>query len=185
MAVDKTFADRVFLREMAVAQWLPGLPLRVLDLGAGEGLVWKTLREQLPVENYLPVDKSPKMPGTMQAKVDMAMLSSIGLSQFNLIDCETDDALELWLAIAMLLTKPAVVCFTVPAKGRKPWLAHNQKAMLGIPVAWENVPASERLHEMILEHALQRGAQYARVNQPMLSFAQGRTTGYAVFCPGR
>lgn len=185
MARDKTLADRLLLREVAVAQWLPGLPLRVLDLGAGEGLLWKKLREQLPVQNYLPVDRAPKMPGVMQAKVDMALLSSIGLSQFNLIDCETDDALELWLAIAMLLSKPAVVCFTVPPKGRKPWLAEKQKAMLGIPVAWQNVPADDALHDCLVGRAVQRGAQYARVNQPLLRWENGRTTGYGVFCPGR
>jgi hypothetical protein len=184
--IDKTFLSRLNLRRGGVNRWLAGQELKVLDLGAGEGLLWSELKKQYAVTNYVAVDKKPQIVGTIGCKVDVSLLSRIGLSAFNVIDVETDsDVLEIWLTLAMYIQTPTGVFLTV-RRPSKAWVDSKSRAISGIPKEWVNVPANEKLWEWIEKGVVQRGMGYAHADENYLTFSQGnKISGYAFWCPGR
>lgn len=185
-AVDKTLQYRIALREQAIARWLKDVPLRVLDLGAGEGKIWKKLRASCNVVEYLPVDRKPQMPACLQSEVTMGLLTGLRLGDYNLIDVETDAPWESWLVLAMFMAKPTVVCLTVTKAKTKAWVEPRVKAMMGGDVKnWPKVPANEKLAEFLSAQWLGRGLHYARVTESILMFDRSNVAGYAIFCPGR
>ena len=183
---DKTFESRLRLREAAVNRWLAGQEIRVLDLGAGEGLLWKELRKKFTVSKYVAVDKTSAMPSTIGSVVDASLLMNLGLANFNVVDIETySDALEIWLTVAMYVRTGTLVTLSVP-RPHKEWLDRKSKALGGIPAEFVNVPANEKLWEWIGTAAIRRGGEYAHADETCLTFNhKGRVTGYAFWCPGR
>ena len=185
-STDKTFEARLHLREAAIDRWLPGQELRVLDLGAGEGLLWTELKKLYKVGKYVAVDKSPKMTATIGSRVDIGFLSSIGLSGYNFVDIECEsDTLEIWLTVAMFITVPTIVTLSIN-RLRKEWLDKKAKALLGLPAEMVNVPADDKLHAWIETAAIQRGIQYAHADESYLTFNhKNKVLGAAFWCPGR
>ena len=183
---DKTFEARLHLREAAIDWWLPGQELRVLDLGAGEGLLWTELKKLYKVGKYVAVDQKPKFTGTIGSKVDASLLMNLDLKNFNVVDIETDsDALEIWLTVAMYVSTGTVVTLTVP-RPQKKWLDKKAKAILGLPAEMVNVPADEKLHAWIETAAIQRGIHYAHADESYLTFNyKNKVLGAAFWCPGR
>src|SRR5437899_8556722 len=88
--------------------------LRVLDLCAGEGTVWRSMKRIAPIADYVPVDIAPRLPGTLQGDVmDSRFLSAFDLSQFNVVDIDTyGEPWKPWRDIFERLTKKTVVFLT-------------------------------------------------------------------------
>ena len=183
---EKTFPSRLDLRGQAINRWLPGQELRVLDLGAGDGKLWESLRKKITVAEYTPVDPKPQIPGCLQAKITVSLLSSVGLKKYNVVDINSvPEPWEVWLSVAMWATTGTLVMISAPAPKNKGWLTPKQKALLGLPAEWAQVPANDKLGAFLSTRALQRGIGYAHVTEPVLTNERAKVSGYAVWCPGR
>jgi hypothetical protein len=158
---DKCALRRLLVKEAQLE------PLRVLDLFAGEGHVWKELRRTprpdpdippedqprpLVVEKYTPVDSAAKQPGQLRFKITPRLIAALdkdeGLRRYNVVDIDTyGDPWPLWHEVLFHI-KACTAVFLTRGKvtygaGRMPISIHA-KAVMGIPREW-NVPGKAEL----------------------------------------
>ena len=122
--------------------------LRVLDLCAGEGAVWRAMKKTVKIADYVPVDISPRLPGTLQGDVmDDRFLSAFDLSQFTVIDIDTyGEPWKPWRHVFERLQKKTAVFLThgaVSSPGGANISDFAREAM-GIPKSWD-VPMKREL----------------------------------------
>jgi hypothetical protein len=186
-ATDKTLPIRLALRRAALDQWLKDVDLRVLDLGAGPGMIWETLSTERRVAVYCPVDKKPQFPGTLKYDVTPATLGALDPARYNVIDFDTfTSPWESWGWLALLIQWPTLVVLTDATTAKSGPLPAGLKPMVGIRPEWKNVPSNPRLLEYAGRRALLKGANLAHVKDDILTFGSvARVSGYAIFCPGR
>lgn len=137
---------------------------RVLDLCAGEGVVWRTMRHHAKLDDYVPVDLAPRLPGTIVGDVkDERFLSAFDLSRFNIIDIDTyGEPWKPWSFIQEHLRTPTAIFLTHGAVST-PGGSHVSNFVLqrlGIPVSW-NIPMKRDLSEFAAPYMLHPG-RYAR-----------------------
>jgi len=125
-------------------------PLRVLDLFAGEGHIWKGLRQQLNVLSYTPVDKDDRQPGTIRVKITPRIIKALDISRYNAIDIDTyGDPWELWSELLPLIRYKTAVFLTrgkvTYGAGKMP-ISKAMKRAMGIPEHWD-VPGKVDLME--------------------------------------
>lgn len=141
--------------------------LRVLDLCAGEGQVWKQLRTEYRVASYTPCDIKPRMPGTMTMDISQARyLDVFDLSRVNVIDIDVygRQAWQAWLHLAPKIRQKTAVFLTnglTSATGRAS-LSAPMRSLLGIPDDW-NIPASPKLTEYAASACLRKTCDYCQV----------------------
>jgi hypothetical protein len=135
------------LRRM-VLEYLDLRQVAVLDLCAGSGEVWRSMRQFVKVGEYVPVDISPRMPGTLHGDVmDPRFLSAFDLSRFSVVDIDTyGEPWQPWRHVFERLTRRTAVFLThgaVSSPGGANISTFAREA-LGIPKAWE-VPMKREL----------------------------------------
>lgn len=179
-------------------------PLRVLDLFAGEGNIWRELRkpqrkpedpEPLEVDIYVPVDAVAKQEGMIKAKVNRRLVASLngdddiqsfkgtGLSRFNTIDIDCyGDPWEIWEAVLFRIKQPTVVFATrgvvTYGAGRMP-IAEHAKRVMGIPRSW-NVPGKAELLAKGDEYCLKQHCPTAKIERAYW-IRNTRVTYYAMY----
>lgn len=112
--------------------------LRVLDLCAGAGHVWQAMREHVEVEAYTPVDREPRLLGTIHGDVkDRQFVHSLRPETYNVIDVDTyGEPWEPWSYCAERLTSKTAVFLTHGLSGAGPSLSRFTWAALGLPREW-------------------------------------------------
>lgn len=115
--------------------------LRVLDLCAGEGQVWRTMREHVKLADYIPVDIAPRLPGTILGDAtDERFLSAFDLGRFTVIDIDTyGEPWKPWRHILERLKQKTAVFLThgaVSSPGGANISTFAREAM-GIPESWD------------------------------------------------
>ena len=131
---------KIQLRRMVLDQARLG-ELRVLDLCAGEGLVWRTMKRFVKLADYVPVDISPRLPGTLHGDVmEDRFLSAFDLTHYTVIDIDTyGEPWKPWRHIYERLTRATAVFLTHGAVSSPGGANISQFAReaLGIPSSWE------------------------------------------------
>ena len=133
---------------------------RVLDLCAGEGVVWRTMRHHAKLDDYVPVDLEPRLPGTIVGDVkDERFLSAFDLSRFNIIDIDIyGEPWKPWSFIQKRLTASTAVFLTHGATS-SPGGSHVSNFVLerlGIPLTWA-IPMKRDLSEFAAPYMLHPG----------------------------
>jgi hypothetical protein len=120
--------------------------LKVLDLFAGEGWIWKRLRRSLEISTYTPVDIRPRQPGTIRMDVTGRSVVAFNPDCFNVIDIDTyGDPWEIWDALRRRLTRRSAVFITHGMVGRgEKSLSTFLRTASGIPRSWP-LPMSDDL----------------------------------------
>jgi hypothetical protein len=136
---NRSLDHKVQLRTEAIDRAQPGLgPLRVLDLCAGLGLVWKATRILRPIESYTPNDIKPRMPGCLKGDLSPHSLDRFDLADFNVIDVDTyGEPWSAWAYLAPRVKRKTVVFLTRGFSGsaRTQSSSHLLQSM-GIPPSW-------------------------------------------------
>ena len=135
---NQSLKTKTDLRERILEQ--AALPeLRVLDLCAGSGDVWRNIGRRRPLAQYLPVDMKPQMPGTIKAKVNARFIAGFDIGRFNVVDVDTfGEPWEIWLALAPKLRGRTAVFLThgYMTVGRCS-LSNVARQAVGIPAEWQ------------------------------------------------
>jgi hypothetical protein len=130
--------------------------LRVLDLCAGEGHIWKAIGERYTLESYLPVDRAPRMAGTIRAPSAAKLASGLDPDRFNVIDIDPyGDPWPIWAALEPRLKKKTAIFLTMGTV-LMGTLSKPTREQLGIPREW-HIPPVRRLAWWAAEY-LTRGA---------------------------
>jgi hypothetical protein len=159
---NQSLGDKTALRRKLIKQ--AGLePLRVLDLFAGEGTIWGSLRqparlknapEALNVESYTPIDSVARQPGQIRFKITPRLIAALdeggGLSRYNCVDVDCfGDPFAIWQALLFRIRVPTAVFLTrgrvTYGAGRMP-ISKLAKKVMGIPEEWD-VPGKVELME--------------------------------------
>ena len=152
----QSLGDKCHLRRLVVHE-AKLESLYVLDLFAGEGAVWKRLREEPKVENgekplevvkYTPVDQAAKQSGQIRMKITPRLIAALDISRFNVIDIDPyGDPWLIWSEVLQRIERKTAVFVTrgkvTYGAGRMP-ISNHSKAVLGIPQSW-NVPGKIEL----------------------------------------
>jgi hypothetical protein len=170
---NKSLGDKVAIRRLLISE--AGLePLRVLDLYAGDGHIWKELRRTprmidadhprpLQVIKYTPIDAAAKQAGQIRMKISPRVIASLngddseetftgdGLTRYNVIDVDCfGDPFAIWQAVLFRIKTPTVVFLTrgrvTYGAGRMP-ISQLSKRVLGIPEEWD-IPGKVELMEL-------------------------------------
>jgi len=131
---------------------------RVLDLFAGEGHIWKAMAKHITLETYMPVDRKPRMAGTVKATITPRFLSALDLTRFNVIDVDTyGEPWEFYLQLLGQITTPSAVfltCGTLRQGGfGSGGFSTVARKAIGIPDDWET-PYSYELKRWAGEYIL-------------------------------
>lgn len=111
--------------------------LRVLDLYAGEGKIWRQLRAEFPMAGYTPCDIRPRMPGTVKANVTPIFVEAIAGGHYNVVDIDTyAEPWETWAAVAHRIHQKTVVFMTHGVVGMGQ-TSHLALEAMGIPLSWK------------------------------------------------
>ena len=125
--------------------------LRVLDLYAGEGLIWRELQKSFRVESYTPVDKAPRIPGTIKANVTPRFLSGFDLREYNVIDVDTyGEPWLVWTHLFPRINRQTVFFLThgaIMTPGGGCMISRLARRALGIPMEWD-IPRKRELSEL-------------------------------------
>ncbi|HEV1992501.1 MAG TPA: hypothetical protein VGR34_06520 [Candidatus Dormibacteraeota bacterium] len=115
--------------------------LRVLDLCAGAGEIWRTMRQHVKIADYVPVDVAPRLPATLHGDImDERFLSAFDLSRFTVIDIDAyGEPWKPWRYILERLKQKTAVFLThgatsSPGGSR---LSKFARETMGIPLTWE------------------------------------------------
>jgi hypothetical protein len=153
-----SMVDKLAIRRHTLAA--AGLKtLRVLDLCAGEGRIWTAMkRDGYQLDHYTPVDREPRLAGTIRAEITEDLVAAIEVHRYNVVDVDTyGEPFEIasWVAprirqrTALFLT-----CGTVRNKtpGGASLSGYLRRA-IGIPPSWK-IPKSNVLREFAYGHGL-------------------------------
>lgn len=145
----------------------PG-PYRVLDLCAGEGLVWAEMRRHVAVSAYTPCDREPRLPGTIKGEAER-LAQAFDLSRFDAIDIDVyGDPWATWQALLPRLAQPTAVFLTHGLVGGKGatggvGLSNAARDALGIPRDWRLPPGLKALAAFAGEYILRDSVRRARL----------------------
>lgn len=111
--------------------------LRVLDLYAGEGHIWRALRDEFPMAGYFPCDIRPRQPGSLKANVTPLFVESIASADFNVVDIDTyGEPWASWSAVAKRIRRRTAVFLTHGVVGMGQ-TSHLALQTMGIPTSWK------------------------------------------------
>ena len=139
--------------------------LRVLDLCAGAGHIWRALREEYPVASYTPCDQKPRLPGCIKGEA-ARLIDAFDLSRFNVIDIDTyGEPWECWLKAASRIRTPTVVFMTFGTASARGGFNTSAaaRAALGIPATWPVLPQKLELALFAADYCLAKGAELCAV----------------------
>ena len=158
--------------------------LRVLDLCAGEGAIWRGLRGRLKLADYVPVDLAPRLPGTQVGDVtDDRFLAAFDLSRFNVVDIDTyGEPWKPWRYIYERLTRKTAVFLTHGAVS-SPGGSNISKFVLerlGIPLDWK-IPLKRELSLFAARYLLLAPSSTARITAGWKVCLQN-VTYYGLIC---
>ena len=143
---NRSLGLKLAIRRQAIyASGLRGL--RVLDLFAGEGRIWRELRQEFKVSAYTPVDKAPRLAGTLKMNIDARTVQAFDMRQFNAVDIDTyGEPWILWQDIFPRIARKTVVFLTcgIARGGGRPGgrpISLCARRALGIPLDW-SIPGS-------------------------------------------
>ena len=115
--------------------------LRVLDLYAGDGEVWKALQQEFDVARYLPCDASATA-GVAPSPPPL-FVEAMTRERFNVIDADVEgEPWEIWQGIARRLRQPAAIFLTYQFP-KDDQISPRARKIMGIPVSWRIPPARE------------------------------------------
>jgi hypothetical protein len=131
----KNLLLKVELRRKVIAEM--GLsPLSVLDLFAGKGIVWTEMRKYFEVAKYVPLDKNPRMPGTIRVDDSARYIPGFDLQAFNVVDVDPyGECWPSWDVFTQLIAKPTAVFLTNGTMVAT--RSHYVMRHLGIPTEWD------------------------------------------------
>jgi hypothetical protein len=157
-----SMADKILLRRTMLTE--AKFPeLHVLDLYAGDGIIWKELSKQFALTSYLPVDHKPKLPGTLKLHVDARTVKAFRPDNFNVIDIDAYGDPWAMLPHFMSGNKPVLIFLTHGSLvvGWKS-LDISLKKAVGIPAHWQT-PVSQELVAFCALQFLRRYADRVRI----------------------
>jgi hypothetical protein len=131
--------------------------VRVLDLCAGEGDIWREMRKHVDVTSYVPVDRKPRAFGSIKGEA-LTIARAIDLTMFDVIDVDTyGSPWEIWLNLAQRIRSREVVCLThgTTSQGGGD-ISKFEMKILGIPRDWD-IPNGPGIPRMAAQYALQAG----------------------------
>lgn len=137
---NKSLASKIAIRlETLKRAGLQQQPLRVLDLCAGAGRIWSEMRRHVNVEAYTPVDREPRLAGTIGGDVmDRRVVISLRPETYNVIDVDTyGEPWVPWSYCAERLTQRTAVFLTHGCAGTAPGLSSYAWRAMGIPPEWK------------------------------------------------
>ncbi len=142
--------------------------LRILDLCAGEGEIWRAMRRHVKLSSYVPVDQAPRQAGTLVGDItDMRFLAAFDLSRYNVMDVDTyGEPWVPWRFIFDRLAHKAAVFLTHGAVW-SPGGANISKFVLenlGIPLDWQ-IPMKRDLTLFAAPYLLLSPSPTARIAQ--------------------
>jgi hypothetical protein len=152
-----SLVDKLAIREHVIKS--AGLKtLRVLDLCAGEGRIWREMGKRYQLDHYTPVDREPRLAGTIRAEITEDLVAALEVQRYNVVDVDTyGEPFEIasWVTprvrgkVALFLT-----CGTVRNKtpGGASLSGYLRRA-IGIPSGWK-IPKSNVLREYAYGHGL-------------------------------
>jgi len=129
--------DKVGLRRMILDEAGFG-SLDVFDGFAGQGHIWTEMAKHYKVNSYLPVDRTPRMPGTLKVELNAQTVQSFRPDQFNVVDLDGYDSRP-WELLPHFLkgTKPMAIFLTygnIDPHSLSGFLAHA----VGMPAGWRS-----------------------------------------------
>lgn len=159
-------------------------PLKVLDLFAGEGLIWSAMREFHSIEAYTPVDRNPRISGTIKMTVDARTVCAFDPSEFNVIDIDCyGDPFEIWSEIADRITTRTAVFLTHGYVSRSSTMISKfLRTASGIPPEW-NIPRDTILARRLGRDFLLSSLQPFQVKRA-LYIERARVTYYGLLLAG-
>lgn len=120
-------------------------PLRVLDLYAGAGTVWKEMRKHFEISSYVPLDKSPRQPGTIRVDDSTRFLPGFDMTEFNVVDIDPyGEPWPAWDVFTQMIKQKTAVFITNGTMVAT--RSHYVMTELGIPVEW-NAPKRVELSQ--------------------------------------
>jgi hypothetical protein len=139
--------------------------LRILDLCAGEGHIWRNMRQEYEVASYTPCDRKPRMAGVIKGEAAI-LAGTFDLARFNVIDVDTyGEPWECWLKISSRIRQTTAVFLThgvVAGRGGSTTSAVALRAC-GIPDGW-SVPRKPELARFAASYCLARGCESLKIN---------------------
>ena len=129
-------------------------PYHVLDCCAGAGHIWSELRKEFDVKSYLPIDKNPRLSGSVKMDSRKA-LSCMDISGFTVFDIDTyGEPWRHWLIVARKIVGPAAVFLTHGHMGDGPAnLSNLAKKAMNIPHQWR-IPQVGLLQQLSASYLL-------------------------------
>jgi hypothetical protein len=139
--------------------------LQVLDLCAGEGHIWRALLEEFRVTSYVPVDKHPRMAGTVRGNLTGRFLDAFNLECFNVVDIDTyGEAWEPWRNIFERIAQRTVIFLTHGAPNIAMSIGFFARGILGIPPEW-NLPKEKKLQLFAAQYILAQPSRTSRISK--------------------
>lgn len=178
---NKALALKLEIRRQAIRA--SGLKeLQVLDLFAGEGRIWREFRREFKVAAYTPVDKAPRLPGTLKMTIDARTIQAFDMTQFNAVDIDTDGEPWIpWLDCFPRIAQRTLFFLTHGATGTLGSnLSHCARAALGIPLDWD-IPRKRELAIFAAPYLLLAENPYSRIIRGWECQLQN-ITYYALIC---
>ena len=163
---NRSLRDKVRLRHDICARL--GEPLRVLDLFAGEGWIWKKMGETFPIAAYTPVDIRPRQPGCIRLDVNARTIHAFNPNQFNVIDIDTyGEPWAIWGGLAPRIQRRLAVFLTCGVLGRSGNSFSNfLRRFAGIPEDW-NAPSNDELLRFVGRGYLVSTLEHLQVEQAL------------------
>jgi hypothetical protein len=155
-----------------------GEPLKVLDLYAGAGSIWKALSAEFQVASYTPVDVRPRLPDCIPLKVDVRSVGAFDLARFNVIDLDSyGDCWDVWDSLARRIRSRTAVFITYGFQGKgSNWsLSDFLKTASGIPKSWP-IPANEDLLRFLGERFAVNSLQQFKTEKAL--YLQRHASGF-------
>jgi hypothetical protein len=160
--------------------------LRVLDLCAGEGQIWREMRRHVKVGIYLPVDREIRQPGMIRGDVlDTRFLAGLETERYNVIDVDTyGEPWVPWDHVTTHLTAKTAVFLTHGIVSGMGGANTSRFVMekLGIPLDW-SIPQKRELSVFAAKHMLTGTA--AHIERGWSVDVPPNVTYYGLICTKR
>ena len=132
--------------------------LRVLDLCAGAGHIWREMGKAHKIIAYVPVDQKPRMPGTIKGALSNRLLAAFDMAGFNVVDVDTyGEPWLAWLNLSVRITGRTVFFLTHGITGMMGTNTSKlARSILGIPPDWD-IPKKPEISALAARYALRAG----------------------------